>query len=407
MLQKKLTTIGYTSIIAIITGVLVAIFLYLLDIVTAIRWQNEWLIYLLPFAGIIIVYTYERWGGNAIQGNSILIAQIKKPTTLVINALMAPLVLLGTLITHLFGGSAGREGTAVQIGGGLADIVCRKIQLNILDRPLLLQAGMAAGFSAVFGTPLAGIVFAIELNSIKKVNITLLVNCIIASFLANGVCQILDIHHTNYAIHFTQKIIHTYLPISVDFVLLYKAVIAGVAFGIAALIFIQLQNNLKKISAQYLPYWWLKPFIGGTLVIIGCLILGNYNYIGIGVTSPDLKGVSIVQSFNENAVHSYSWFLKLLFTVVTLSSGFKGGEVTPLFFIGACLGNTLSSVLHTPVDLWAALGFIAVFAGATKTPFAATILGIELFGIEFVVYYLIVCFIAAFVSGKKGIYSSL
>ena len=188
--------------------------------------------------------------------------------------------------------------------------------------------------------------------------------------------------------------------------LLAKAVAAGVAFGLAAYLFSQLSRIVSSGAKSLIKIEWLIPFAGGVCIIALCYALGTTDYLGLGVTGKNETSVSILNAFHAGGATYWSWFWKLLFTVITLSTGFKGGEVTPLFFIGAALGNTIAILSGAPVDLFAAMGFIAVFAGATNTPLACTIMGVELFGGGYTLYFAIACFTAYYFSGHTGIYNA-
>ncbi|MVT11242.1 voltage-gated chloride channel family protein [Chitinophaga tropicalis] len=384
--------------VALITGTLVALFLWLLDLVTVWRWEQGWLLYLLPLAGIIIYLLYRELGKNTEGGNNLIMDEIHQPGGGV-PARMAPLVLGTTIITHLFGGSAGREGTAVQIGGSMANMLGRWMKLSPADTRILLMTGIAAGFGAVFGTPVAGTVFALEVLAIGTIRYDALVPCLIAAVFADIVCSAWGIHHTHYQILFKDKDL-------LNFTLLTKVILAGVGFGLAGFLFSICMHTIKKQAKQWIKPAWLIPVTGGVMIIIGCWLLGTRDYIGLGVTSLSPGSVSIVNAFKQGAISDWSWLWKLLFTAVTLGMGFKGGEVTPLFFIGATLGHTLAVLLGAPVDLFAGLGFIAVFAGATNTPLACTLMGAELFGTTHVLYFAVACFTAYYFSGHAGIYSA-
>ncbi len=390
--------------VSIIVGSLVALFLWLLEEVTTIRQQHDWLLYLLPLAGVLIYFLYKKLGRNAEAGNNLIMDEIHQPGGGV-PARMAPLVLITTIITHLFGGSAGREGTAVQIGGSMANMLARWMRLSAADVRIILMTGIAAGFGAVFGTPLTGTVFALEVLAIGLIRYDALIPCLIAAVFADIVCSAWGIHHTHYQILFDKSNIVFHF-IHFDFMLLGKVILAGVAFGLASNLFSICMHNIKAGAKKWIRPAWLIPVVGGVIIIAGCYLLGTRDYIGLGVTSPDPDGVSIVSAFSTTAISPWGWFWKLLFTAITLGMGFKGGEVTPLFFIGATLGHTLAVLLGAPVDLFAGLGFIALFAGATNTPIACTLMGVELFGTSHVLYFAVACFTAYYFSGHAGIYSA-
>lgn len=391
--------------VSLIVGSLVAFFLWLLDKATQIRWQNEWLLYLLPIAGACIHFLYKLLGKNAEGGNNLIMDEIHQPGGGV-PARMAPLVLITTVVTHLFGGSAGREGTAVQIGGSMAHLLGRWFKLSKEDLRIILMTGIAAGFGAVFGTPLTGAIFALEVLAIGRLRYDALIPCLISSLLADIVCSAWGIHHTQYHILFRQSIEGSLTFFHFDFLLLIKVILVGVAFGLSSYLFAELSHAIKFYSNKLISRSWLIPIIGGLIIIVMTLLLGTYDYLGLGVIAQNVIGTSIVNAFHINGATTWSWLWKLLFTAVTLGMGFKGGEVTPLFFIGAALGNTLAVLLGAPVDLFAGLGFIAVFAGATNTPIACTIMGAELFGADHLLYYAIACFTAYYFSGHSGIYHS-
>jgi H+/Cl- antiporter ClcA len=391
--------------VALVTGSLVAFFLWSLDAVTDLRYRHPWLLYLLPLAGVLIWALYKYSGKNAEAGNNLIMDEIHEPGGGV-PLRMAPLVLLTTIITHLFGGSAGREGTAVQIGGSLAGKLGKWFRLEKEDVKILLTTGIAAGFGAVFGTPLTGAIFALEVLTVGRIHHKALLPCLMASVLADVTCSAWQIHHTHYHIVINEAASATFSFIHFDFVLLLKVILAGVCFGLAGYCFSTLSHTIKKYSLQFIPVKWLAPVAGGVIIIALTALLGTRDYLGLGVTNPDPGGVSIVSAFREGGADTFSWFWKLLFTAITLGMGFKGGEVTPLFFIGAALGNTIAMLTGAPVDLLAGLGFIAVFAGATNTPIACTIMGIELFGGEYTLYYAVACFTAYYFSGHSGIYQA-
>jgi H+/Cl- antiporter ClcA len=232
-----------------------------------------------------------------------------------------------------------------------------------------------------------------------------LIPVLIASVAGDLTCSAWGIKHAVYHIQFSETVAAARW-FHLDLWLLGKVVIVGVLFGLTSQFFAELTHGLNKIFKKQIAFAPLRPALGGALVIAGVYALGTRDYLGIGVTSPQPGAVSILSAFQADGAHGWSWLWKILFTAVTLGSGFKGGEVTPLFFIGATLGNTLAWLFHAPVDLFAGLGFIAVFAGATNTPLACTLMGIELFGAQNTVYFATACFIAYFFSGHSGIYLS-
>ncbi len=411
MFVLKWLVIGVPS--AAVVGSAVTLFLWSLDRVTELHWQNPWLLYLLPVAGLASGFLYYRFGQAAEAGNNLIMEQIHEPGGGVPTR-MAPLVLIGTLITHLFGGSAGREGTAVQMGGSIVATFGRWLKLNEQDTRILLTCGIAAGFGAVFGTPLTGAIFAIEVLTIGRMSYTALIPCLIASIVGDQVNTAWGVGHTQYQVAWAAGVSETASGMTLDWRLTGKVAIAAVCFGLTSVLFAQLTHGIAWGFKRTIAIPWLRPAVGGILVILLTLALGDRDYLGLGVhANPDTPDAVTIQScFLIGGAAMLSWWWKLLFTAVTVGSGFKGGEVTPLFFIGAALGNALGHLLGAPVDLMAALGFVAVFAGATNTPLACTIMAIELFAhgngsllsSGFVVYAAIACFLSWFLSGHSSIY---
>jgi H+/Cl- antiporter ClcA len=390
---------------AVAVGSACAAFLSGLEWVTKARFAHPWLLYLLPLGGFAIGLLYHFFGRSVEGGNNLIMDQIHQPGGGVPRR-MAPLVLVGTLATHLFGGSAGREGTAVQMGGSIASAFGRLFRVEVDHLRIVLMAGIAAGFGAVFGTPLSGAVFAMEVLMIGSMEYSALLPCLIAAVAADWTCHEWGVTHTHYRIAFEASAESPAAYFHLQPWLLFKVALASVAFGLASTLFARLSHVLGGVFKRFIAYAPLRPVAGGLLVIGLVWLSGTREYLGLGVWSDDPRAVSIVSLFHSPEIHHWSWLWKLVFTAVTLGAGFKGGEVTPLFFIGAALGNALSGVLGAPPDLFAALGFVAIFSGATNTPLACTIMGIELFGATHSVYIATACFLAYLFSGHSGIYLS-
>lgn len=375
--------------VGILGGSASALFLVSLDLATAERLAQPWLLYLLPLGGCFIALFYQYFGKGCEGGNNLVLEEIHKPTAGV-SGRLAPVILLATIITHLFGGSAGREGTAVQMGGGLAGLLARRLGLDQLHTRILLMAGISAGFGSVFGTPLAGMVFGMEVLAVGRIRFEGLVPCLVASVVGDWTCTLWGVHHTHYAVHGVPN---------ADGLLLLKILFAAFCFGMVSLLFAEVTAGFHWLFARLVPWGLGRPVLGGLMIIGLTEALGTRDYLGLGVPM-------IVQSFLPEGVPTWAFAWKLLFTAVTLSSGFKGGEVTPLFFIGAALGCTLGTVLGVPPPFMAALGFVAVFAGAANTPLACTLMGMELFGTSYGVFLAIACCFSYIWSGHRGIYLS-
>ena len=374
--------------VALLAGSASALFLHGLEWATATRLASPWLLAGLPLAGFAVGWIYLQLGGRSDGGNNLLIDEIHQPyQTLPLR--MAPLVLLATVVSHLFGASVGREGTAVQMGGALADQIARALRLTPEDRPVLLMCGIAAGFGSVFGTPLAGAVFALEVLAVGRLHHAVLLPCLVAALLADRVALSWGVTHSHYAV----------APFgSLSLLQLAALLLAGVLFGLVARLFAGASHALADQFKRRIAWPPLRPLLGGGVIAAVAWGLGAERYLGLGLPV-------IGQAF-EQPLPAWDFAGKLAFTAASIGSGFKGGEVTPLFFIGATLGNALAPLLQLPFDLLAAVGLVAVFAGAANTPLACTLMAVELFGAALGVPAAIACAASYLCSGPLGIYKA-
>jgi H+/Cl- antiporter ClcA len=375
-------------LIGLLAGSASAFFLWSLHWATDWRESHVWIIALLPLGGLIIGLTYYYWGESVVKGNNQLLEEFHSPKK-VIPLRMVPLVLFGTVATHFFGGSAGREGTAIQMGGAIADQFTRVFKLRPRDRKILLSAGVSAGFASVFGTPLAGAVFALEVFVVGRVRYEGILAAFLSAVIANQTCRLWGIHHTLYHIPAVPEV-------TLQNVIL--AILAGIVFGFGARSFSYFARFWSTWFKKLISWPPLRPVVGGVIIALVVWLMGTTRYIGLGVP--------VIEEAFTQGVPFYDFAIKILLTTFTLGAGFKGGEVTPLFFIGATLGNLLAWFMPLPMAVLAGMGFVAVFAGATNTPLACIFMGLELFGMESGVFIAIAVVLAYLFSGHTGIYGS-
>lgn len=381
--------IALGSFVGLLTGTSSAVFLISLKWATTAFVENGWLLYTLPMTGLLIGLAYHYGGGRSVEGNNLIIDEIHDPKAWVPRR-MAPMVFVGTVATHLSGGSAGREGTAIQMGGSLTDLASRTLRLRPDDRRIMLIAAIAGGFGSVFGVPLTGAVFALEVQTVGRVRYEALVPALTASVVGDMIVQALGVHHMPSS---------PLASVSLSAELVLKVGLAGIAFGLTSIAFTKSTQWVKQAFAAAISWAPLRPVIGGLAVIAMTWLVGSraYNGLSLGLAESSLAGAE---------VPSWGFALKLVFTAVTLGSGFVGGEVTPLFVIGATLGATLAGFLGVPVPLLAAIGLVAVFAGAANTPLACTIMGVELFGSGALPYFAIACVVSYVFSSHSGLYAA-
>jgi H+/Cl- antiporter ClcA len=376
------------SIVGAQAGTAAAVLLATLEWATAWREAHRWIIWLLPFGGLLSGLIYHYWGRNVEAGNNLLLEEIHDPQA-AIPLRMATLVLVGTTIAHLFGASVGREGTAVQMGAALADRVAQLFRLGARERRLVLMAGISAGVAAVFGTPLAGMVFGLEVLAVGKLRHEGLFPCAIAAIVGDRVTLAWGLERTVYLIpNVPQMTLQGLLA----------SIVAGGLFGLTAWVFSCLTQRIGGYFKAKISYPPFRPVIGGCLLAIAVAAVGTTKYIGLGIPT-------IVSAF-QTQLPSWDFAAKIAFTSLTLGAGFKGGEVTPLFYIGATLGNAIAPFAPLPAPLLAGMGFVGVFAGAANTPVAATLMAIELFGASVGSYAAIACIVSYLCSGYPGIYRS-
>jgi len=390
-LSRTAWDLGMGSAVGVLAGIASAIFMWLLGLAIALRDRHLWLLALLPIFGILSAWMYQKWGRDAEGGSGLILDEVLEFKGRVPSR-MAPLVLIGTLLTHLGGGSAGREGTAVQMGASLARSLGKLpwawLNLNHSRQRLLLMAGVSAGFGSLFGTPVAGALFGMEVIAIGKLHYEGLIICGAASFVADAVCRGVGTQH----LHFHPAALEP------SWALAMKLAIFAIPVALVAGAFSEWTHALARWTKRVLVSPYLRASLGGAAVLALALLFRSTEYLNLGT-------IWLPRVFEgTGAAPPWAFAVKFLFTTVTLGFGFKGGEVTPLFVIGALLGAALAPALGLPVPFIAAVGFIAVFAAASNTPIASTLMGIELFGSGFAGPLVITCFLAYVLVGHRGIY---
>lgn len=374
-------------IVGIIVGGITAMFGKVLIAITDFR--AVYVLYLIPFlgiAGFCIIKVYERWGKNSIKGMSLVFEAGHRDRDN-IPARLVPLIIIATWLTHLFGGSAGREGVAVQIGATVGCHAGRRLKDGKVSH-ILVIAGMAAGFSGLFRTPVAAVFFALEVLTAGKLLYDALLPALVASYAASFTSSLLGLEKFNVTLY--ENV--TFSPL-----LALKLIGLGLIFGLVGRGFSVALQKLKDISTKLIPNAPKRALIIGIFISAASLLcfLGRYSGLGTNLIS---------LSFNGD-IYVFDWILKLIFTVVTLAAGYQGGEVTPLFAIGATLGAALAAPFGMPVMLAAAFGYAAVFGSATNTLLAPIFIGTEVFGFEYLPLFFPVCALAYVMNGNRTIYS--
>lgn len=377
------------GVVGVICGLGSALFLWLLDRATHFRVGHEAIVFSLPLAGLVIGWIYEKFGDSIKAGNNLVIDTIHDDGP-EIPLRMAPMVLIGTVLTHLFGGSAGREGTAVQMGASLADWIAHRLKLSGALRRQLLAAGVAGGFGSVFGTPIAGAIFGLEFIVLGRIQYAALLPALIASIVGDMTTRACGIEHTYYSSA-------AFVPLTA--LLLAKWLVFALAVALVSTVFIELIHFLKRHGERVIPRLPVRMFFGGIAVVSLWQLIGTSEYLGLGIPM-------ILRAFEDPSLEAHAFALKLLLTAVTLGAGFLGGEVTPLFFVGATLGNVLARQMGIPIELGAGVGMAAVFAAASNTPLALSIMAVELVGANIFPHAAIVCVVAYLLSGHRSIYSA-
>jgi H+/Cl- antiporter ClcA len=383
------TWLGLGALVGVLCGLGGALFLAALGAATDWREHNLSIVYALPLAGLVIGWLYERYGAP-IAGGSNLVIQTARDGGPTIPLRMAPMVVIGTVLTHLFGGSAGREGTAVQMGASLADATCYLLKLNETLRQHVVVAGFAGGFGAVFGTPVAATIFALEVVRPGRARYDSLILAITAACVGDMVCHALPIHHAKYA--------HPE-ALALSPMVALKWIVFAASLALLTLAFIHLTSFIKRQLTHYLPRLPLRMMVGGALVVVLWQLSGTSDLLGLGVPT-------IQRALIDPTLPAWYFAGKLLLTSITLGAGYLGGEVTPLFFIGASWGNVFAQLVDLPLAMTAALGLAAIFAASSNAPIALCVMLVELCGAHVLPHAALVLSLTYVMTGPRTIYSA-
>lgn len=387
--QRALSVVSWT-VAAILVGLSVGAFATAFGLsmkfVIKTREAHPWLIFLLPFGAILITFIYKKILKEKDSGTNTVIAAIQSDNRLPFR--LAPLIFIATLITHLVGGSAGREGAALQMGGAIGNGIGRAFRLNSTDKKTMIMCGMSAAFSALFGTPMAAAIFSMEVISVGIMHYAALVPCVISSLVARAVARYFGLHAESYMItsvpHFGIK----------NAVLIC---IFAILCGFVSILFCTCLHKYEEFLSSKLANPYIKAAVGGTSVLLLTLLIGSQTY--------NSTGTAIIDScFTGATIGLEVFLLKIIFTTLTLSCGYKGGEIVPTLFIGATLGAAMGPILGLPAPLVAAVGMGALFCGVTNCPISSLLICFELFGYEPMPYFLLAVAFSYWVSGYTGLY---
>lgn len=383
-LLRWLLVSGLTGVACGLVG---AAFYYVVSFVTAARQAHGWLLFCLPLAGLFIVWSYRVLGMENDSGTNQIIASVRSGEKPPLR--LALLIFVSTALTHLTGGSAGREGAALQIGGSVAASIGRLLRLGERNMNLIVMCGMSAVFTALFGTPLSATVFSLEVVSVGIVHYSALFPCLLASLVTTGVTRLLGVHPEGYVLMGGPAL---------DWQFMLRTGLLAIACALLSMAFCVLMHKTNHLYKKYLPNQYLRVLAGAAILIVLTLLVGSRDYNGAG-------GDIIEAALAGHAV-PYAFLLKMLFTAVTLGAGFRGGEIVPTFFVGATFGCAAAPLLGLDPAFGGAIGMIALFCGVTNCPLASIFLSIELFGSSHVVFFALACALSYLLSGKFSLYSA-
>ena len=374
-------------LVGTVGGLLGGGFHHALHFVTHLRSENNWLIFLLPLGGLMSVGIYRLFGLRNNRGTNEIIDAILngKP----VSPMVAPVIFLASSITHLFGGSAGREGAALQLGGSVASGIGKILKLREKDRTVLIMSGMSAVFAGLFGTPLTATIFCMEFESVGTLFTPALLPCYLAAFVASRVSLALGVHAETYILN---------TAVSLGMATLFRFAVLAVLVSLLGIVMCRVFHEAEHLAAHHLPNPFLRIAVGGAVIAVMTLIVGDHRFNGAGM---DMALGAVAGNTDW-----YSFLVKMLFTAVTLAAGFKGGEIVPTFCVGATFGCLLGGLLGLEPGVAAAVGLVGLFCCATNSPLASIVLSVEMFGGANLYLFALICVICFVLSGHSGLYAS-
>lgn len=377
----------FAILVGIVVGLCGTAFYFGMSLVTVVRTQHPWLIYFLPFGGLAIVALYHILHDEKDTGTNLVLSAIHSGDELPFR--MAPLIFISTLITHLFGGSAGREGAALQMGGSIGNTLGKLFRFDDKDKHVMIMCGMSAAFSALFGTPMAAAIFSMEVVSVGIMYYAALVPCVISSLIAHGIAYSFGVSNELFLI--------TDIP---SFGVMNAVKISGLAVlcALVSILFCVALHQSEHLHKKFFQNPYLRIFVGGCIIVVLTLLVGNQNYNG--------TGINIIAKCIDGTVRPEAFLLKIIFTAITLGAGYKGGEIVPSFFIGAAFGCLFGLVFGFSPTLCTAVGMTAVFCGVTNCPITSLLISFELFGYDGMPYFLLAIAFSYMLSGYFGLYRS-
>jgi H+/Cl- antiporter ClcA len=374
-------------IIGTTCGAVGTVFHYSVEYVTGFREDNKWIIWLMPLAGLVIIFIYRISGIKHDRGTNLVIGSIRDPEYKV-PFRMAPLIFITTVITHLFGGSAGREGAALQIGGSLGSSIGRLFKVDENDKHILTLCGMSAVFAALFGTPVTAALFSMEVISIGILYYSAFVPCALSATIAYAITEKFKITPTYFVLNQVPK-----MSVAVGI----RVIILAMLCAVLSIIFCMSMQTTSKVFKTLFKNQYLRIFTGGAIIAILTFIIHSTDYNG--------AGMGIIEDAIHGTARPEAFILKLIFTCITIGCGFRGGEIVPSFFIGATFGCTVGGLMGLDPGFGAAIGLVCFFCGVVNCPLTSLILSIELFGASGILFFAIGCSVSYMLSGYYSLYS--